>query len=228
MNMRKALFVSAALLIGLPAAADSVKHNFQTSAARGDVRRVVVDIPAGDVAIRNGASDRIAVSGWVSRDPDSERSREKEQRIADDISVEVSVKKDEATVRRHFGPQAQGWRAGMFTNYHVTIDVPRGVDVDVLTKYGDVTVDGSFGDFDVDLRAGDIDLRMPKKDIRQLNASARVGDVHARFGEDVVQREGVFTGTTRYANPNGKTVVNVHVTAGDVNVTLTQDAPSHE
>lgn len=220
--MRKALVFAAAVLIGSPAAADAVKHNFQSSVERGDVRRVVIDIPAGDVDVRNGANDRIAISGWVSRDPDSERNREKEQRIADDTSVEISIKKDEATVRRHFGPQAQGWRAGMFTNYHVTVEVPRGVDVDVLTKYGDVTAEGSFGDLDIDLRAGDINVRMPKKEIRQLNASARVGDVHARFGDDVVQREGVFTGTTRYANPNGKTVVNVHVTAGDVNVTLTQ------
>ena len=220
--MRKILVAAAAILISLPVAADSVKHHFESAVPRGEVRRVVIDVPAGDVEIRNGPSDRITVSAWVSRDPDSERNREKEQRIADDTSIEIAISRDEATVRRHFGAQARSWRAGMFTNYHVAVEVPRGVDVDVQTKYGDVTADGAFGDFDVDLRAGDINVRMPKKDVRQLNASARIGDVHARFGDDVVEREGLFTGTTRYANPNGRTVVNVHVTAGDVNVTLTQ------
>ncbi|GAC1437204.1 MAG: hypothetical protein NVSMB68_09130 [Thermoanaerobaculia bacterium] len=62
---------------------------------------------------------------------------------------------------------------------------------------------------------------MPKKEVRQLNASARVGDVTAKLGDEVVQREGVFAGTTRYANPAGRSIVNLHVTAGDIHVDLT-------
>lgn len=219
--MRRAL-IAVVLVAALPAAADSVRHRFESSVARGAVRRVVIDVPAGDVDIRNGASGRLIVSGYVSRDPDTDRNRGKEQRIVDDTSVEIAVRNDEAVVRRHFGPGAQGFRAGMFSNYHLIVEVPRGIDVDVQTKYGDLTIDGSFGDIDVDMRAGDVTVRLPKKDVRQLNASARVGDVHARFGDEVVEREGVFPGTTRYANPSGKTIVNVHVTAGDLNVTLTQ------
>src|SRR6185369_5410281 len=104
--------------------------------------------------VRNGSGDRIAISGWVTRDPDSERSRAKEQRIANDSSVEIQVNRDEAVVRRQFGPQAGGWRAGMFTQYHVKIEVPAGTSVDVQTHFGDLSVEGSFGDIDIDLRAG--------------------------------------------------------------------------
>lgn len=218
--MRRLTF--ALLLIALPASADQVRHTFQSAIPRGEVRRIVIDVPAGDVDIRNNTAGKLAVSGWVSRDPDSDRNRDKEQRIVNDTSVVIEVKNGEATVKRHFGPEAQTWRASMFSSYHVTVEVPRGVDVDVLTQYGDVTIEGSFGDIDVDLRAGDVDVRIPKKDVRQLNASARVGDVRAKLGDEVVQREGVFPGKTRYENPNGKTIVNVHVTAGDVNVDLTQ------
>ncbi len=219
--MRKASLALLLLAAALPAAADQVRHTFQSSVPRGEVRRVVIDVPAGDVDIRNNASGKLAVSGWVSRDPDSDRNRDKEQRIVDDTSIVIEVKNDEATVRRHFGPQAQSWRAGMFSDYRVTVEVPPGMDVDVQTQYGDVTIDGSFGDIDVDLRAGDVDVHIPKKDVRQLNASARVGDVRTKFGEEIVQREGVFPGKTRYVNPQGRTIVNVHVTAGDVNVVLT-------
>ncbi len=220
--MRKTTLALIFLLAtALPAAAEQVRHTFQSSVARGDVQRVIIDVPAADVGIRNGAGDKLAVSGWVSRDPDSDRNRDKEQRIVDDTSVVIEVKNGEATVRRQFGPQAQSWRAGMFSNYHVTVEVPRGLNIDVQTRYGDVTIEGSFGDIDVDLRAGDIDVRIPKKDVRQLNASARIGDVRTRIGDEIVQREGVFPGKTRYANPEGRTIVNVHVTAGDVNVDLT-------
>ena len=220
--MRRLSLAVVFLVVALPAAARQVRHNFQSSVARGQVRRVVIDVPAGDIDVRNSTGDRINVSGWVSRDPDTDANRDKEQRIVDDTSVEISVSKDEATVKRQFGAQAQSWRAGMFTSYHVLVEVPKGMDVDVQTKYGDVTINGSFGDLDVDMRAGDLDVRLPKKDVRQLNASARVGDVRAKLGDEVVQREGVFPGKTRYVNPDGRSIVNVHVTAGDVNVVLSQ------
>ena len=67
--MRKQLFFTLALLLtaGAALANDEVTHEFSTSAMRGHVRRVVIDIPAGEVRIRNGAGDRIAVSGTAER-----------------------------------------------------------------------------------------------------------------------------------------------------------------
>ncbi|HSP15903.1 MAG TPA: hypothetical protein VLV78_14250 [Thermoanaerobaculia bacterium] len=219
--MRRAIVVIL-LLTALPAAAEKVRHTFESSVPRGKVRRVVVDIPTGDVEVRNGAADRLAVSGWVARDPDSDRNRAKEQRIVDDTSVEIYASNDEAIVRRKFGPEASSWRGSMFSDYKIRLEVPAGMSVDLLTRFGDVSIDGSFGDIDVDLRAGDIDLTMPKKDVRELNASARVGEVRARLGDEIVEREGVFPGTTRYRNENGRSIVNVHATAGDVRVNLTK------
>ncbi|HEV8660310.1 MAG TPA: DUF4097 family beta strand repeat-containing protein [Thermoanaerobaculia bacterium] len=199
------------LFAALPALADQFRHSFQSSVPRGKVRRVVIDIPAGDIDVRNGAPDRVAISGWV---------KAKEQRIADDTSVEIDVNNDEAIVRRRFGPEARGWRGGMLSGYHVNVEVPPGTAVEVQTHFGDISIEGSFGDIDVDLRAGDIDVRIPKKDVRELSASARVGDVRAKLGDEIIEREGIFPGTTRYRNPNGKTIVNVHATAGDVKVDL--------
>ncbi|HEX9162124.1 MAG TPA: hypothetical protein VF980_10500, partial [Thermoanaerobaculia bacterium] len=136
--------------------------------------------------------------------------------------VEIYVSRDEAVVRRHFGPEARGWRGSMFSNYHVNVELPAGTDIEVGTRFGDLTIEGSFGDIDVDLRAGDVNVRIPKKDVRELNASARVGEVRAKLGDEVVSREGVFPGKTRYVNRSGRTVVNLHVTAGDLNVDLQQ------
>lgn len=220
--MRRLILVVACLVVAVPAFAEKVKHSFQSSVARGHVKRVIVDIPAGDIDIHNGPADKLSLSGIVSRDPDSERSREKEQRIVNDTAVEIYVNNDEAVVRRRFGTEAQSWRGSMFSDYRLTLEVPPGTSLDLETRFGDVTIDGSFGDIDLDLRAGDIDVRIPKADVRELNASARVGTVRTRIGDDIIEREGVFPGDTKYRNENGKSVVNVHATAGDVRVTLTK------
>jgi hypothetical protein len=221
--MRTTLALAALTLVAVTASAESkVRHPFESSVPRGNVRRVVVDIPAGDVTIRNGAADRLAVSGYVSREPDSPGSRDKEQRIVNDTTVEIYASNQEAIVRRRFGPEADSWRGSMFSDYKVVVDVPAGVSIDLQTRYGDVSIEGSFGDIDVDLRAGEIDLRIPQRDVRQLNASCRVGEVHTQIGDDIVDREGVFPGKTRYSNAAGKSIVNIHVTAGEIRATLTR------
>jgi hypothetical protein len=55
--MRRIAFLIAATLLvaGAALADDEVTHSFATTAARGRVRRVVIDIPIGEVRIRNGA-----------------------------------------------------------------------------------------------------------------------------------------------------------------------------
>ena len=58
--------------------------------------------------------------------------------------------------------------------------------------------------------------------MRELHASARVGEVRAHLGNEVVTREGVLPGRTNFFNPSGSSIVNLHVTAGEVRVTLTQ------
>lgn len=223
MVMRTLLAVAALSLTAITASAEpKVKHAFESAIPRGAVQRVVIDIPAGEIEIRNGAPDRLSVSGYIAREPDSAGSRDKEQRIVNDTTIEIYASNREAIVRRRFGPEADSWRGGMFSDYHVVLVVPPGMSIDVQTRYGEVSLEGSFGDIDIDLRAGEVDLRIPQRDVRQLQASCRVGEVHTRIGDEIVEREGLFPGRTRYSNPNGKSVVNVHVTAGEVRATLTK------
>src|SRR5882757_1301439 len=85
------LTVAALLVAGAALANEEVSHSFAVTAARGHVRRVVIDIPAGEFRIRNGAADRIALHGISTRHFDGYRRRAKEQQIADDISAEVVI-----------------------------------------------------------------------------------------------------------------------------------------
>jgi hypothetical protein len=200
---------------------DVVKHPFQSAIARGQVQRVVIDIPAGEINVRNGASDKLVIAGVSKRDYQGAKERAWAQKVVDDTTVEIYVSGPEAIIRRKFGAAAKSFRAQKFTSVEMTIDVPRGVDVFFETTFGEVNLDGEFGNVDVDLRAGEIDFRTPRAGVRQLNASCRVGEVRAHLGDQVVTREGVLPGKTNFFNAAGKTQVNLHVTAGEVDVTLT-------
>ena len=218
-------FALAAVLVAASAfAGPHVTHTFSSSAPLGTARRVFVDVETGDITIRNSATATINVRGTIKRETDYDES-EKNQRIVDDSSAEIYVNRDEAIVRRKFGPNAQGWRAQTHNaEWSVTIEVPVGVSVELGTRYGDIDVEGTFGNFDVDLRAGDIDVRMPRAAVRELVASCRVGEVHTHLGDEIIEREGLLPGKTRWVNKNasGSSVVRVHATAGEVNVVLTK------
>ncbi len=222
--MRNLLLLTALIVLAAPAAADeTVIHSFSSAMPRGTVRRVIVDIPAGEIAIRNGPTDRIRVSGHVEREVDGYRSRDKQQRIVNDIGAEIFVNGEEALVRRSFGPNARSWSAQSWhSGYHLTVEVPRGMDVDIETRIGELTFEGDFGNVSADLRAGEIRLRMPRASVHELNASVRIGEVHTDFGEEREDREGLFPGSTHFLNLAGRSRINLHTTIGELNVTLTR------
>jgi len=158
----------------------------------------------------------------ASRDYDGPKEALWAQKVVNDTSVEIVVNGAEAIVRRKFAKNAQSFRAQKFTGIDLRLDLPPGMDVDFDTAAGEIDMAGNFGDIDVDLRAGEVDIRTPRSRVRELNASCRVGEVRTHLGNEIVTREGLFPGKTHFFNAAGTAHVNVHVTAGEVDVTLTQ------
>lgn len=220
--MRTSLVLAATLLAATSLSADDAEHKFQSTTPRGQVQRVLIDIPHGSFTIRNGAPGHIGISGVASRDYDGQRERIWAQKVVDDTSVEVYINGPEAIVRRKFGRNADSWRAQKFTGIDLRLDLPAGMDIEFNTSAGEVDIDGDFGDIAVDLRAGEIDVRIARAKVREMNASCRIGEVRTNLGTEIITREGILPGRTHFFNPKGKTHVNVHVTAGEVDVTLVQ------
>lgn len=213
-------FVTA--ILALPALADrEVSHSISTTAPRAGVKRVVIDIPAGEFRILNGPE--ISVTGSVRRSYDGENARERVQRAIDDMSAEIVVQGSEAVIQRKLGPNARGFIARTHAAYDVTIAVPPGVDIEVRTRAGEMKFDGAFGDVDVDMNAGEIHMTTPRANVRDLSASVRVGEVHANLGDRTITSEGLFPHAAKFSNPEcARGNVNLHVTAGEVHVTLTK------
>ena len=221
-NQRKMrTFILAAVVLTAPAAfAADAEHAFQSAVPRGEIRRVLIDVPTGTFTIRNGSPSHLALSGIASRDSDGAKEKAWAQKVVNDTSVEFYVNGSEAIIRRKLGKNADSWRAQKFTGLDLRIDIPAGLDVEFDTTAGEIDMAGDFGDIDVDLRAGEVDVRVPKKNVRSLSTSCRIGEVRTNLGNELVSREGILPGKTKYFNSNGRAHVNVHVTVGEVDVTL--------
>lgn len=221
--MRLDLACCAILLTATTAyAGREVEHRFESSVPSGAVRRLVVDIPFGEMKVRTGAPGIIRVSGVAKREYDNRRERDKYQEIVDDATAEIYVKGDEAVVRRSFGAKAKSWSTSKMTEFDVQVEVPAGTSIEVLAKAGEIELEGAFGNVDVDLRAGEIHLRMPRRLVRELSASCRIGEVETDLGHEIVEREGILPGTTHFYNSDGQAKVKLHTTVGEVRVVLTR------
>lgn len=218
--MIRSLLAAGTILLATNAFGADVEHAFQTSVARGSVQRVVIDIPYGSFTVRTGAADRLSLSGIASRDYDGSKEKAWAQKVVNDTSVEFYVNGAEAIVRRKFGKDADSWRAQRFTGLDLRFDLPPGIDIDFETSAGEVNLDGNFGDVDIDMTAGEIQARLPRATVRELNASCRVGEVRTNLGNEIVTKEGVLPGKTHFFNAAGKSHVNIHVTAGEIDVAL--------
>lgn len=219
--MRNSTLFAALALVATPALADrEVSRPVSVKVPRGNVQRVIIDIPAGEIRIRNGDANTLAVDGVISHHDGS--SRERSQKIVDDMDIEIVVNGDKAMIRRRIGPNARGWRARNFTAAELDLELPAGVDLDIGTKVGEVKIVGTFRNVAASLRAGEIDFRAPRDAVGELSASCRVGEVRADFVDRILNREGIFPGRTYFVNAQGKGRVNLHVTAGTVNVELTR------
>jgi len=208
--MRSAMFAAVVAMVALPALADRSFHPIRDSVPAAGIRRVIVDVPAGAVRVRNGDAKTITISGEV-------------ESPSDDVTAVIRIDGDQATVERRYGPNGGSWASRTFrTQFTIRLDVPRGTSIEFTTHYGELHLDGDFGDLFASLRAGEIHLTTPRAAVRDLHASVRVGEVHADFGDERVNNEGVFPGSTDFHNDSGHSRIDLHATAGEVHVTLTR------
>lgn len=224
--MRTATLLFASLFaVTAPVLADEeVRKPFTASIPRGTLERVFIDVAAGEIEVRNGDVKTITISGELKREYSGrDRDREKQQQVLSDITPMITVSGDTAIIEGKFGSSARTWSARSFrTQWRLLVQVPRGMDVEIGTRYGELTIEGEFGDLQADLRAGEIDIRVPRSTVRELNASVRIGEVHADFGDERVSNEGILPGNTHFYNANGKSRMKVHTTVGEVHIRLTR------
>ncbi len=100
-------------------------------------------------------------------------------------------------------------------NFHATIEVPALTDLRIRLTAGDLTVSGIKGDKDIAAHAGDMNISVGNSsDWEDVDASVTAGDINASPFQ--ASKGGLFR-SFHWKGP-GKYRLQVHLTAGDVNL----------
>lgn len=199
-----------------------VTHEFSITQPKDGILRVIVDVPVAELTVTNGASDSIELTAAAKRDYDDAGEVPQAQKIVDDASLVMRVSGSRAIITPKLGSVAGTWRNRRDIAFNLNLRLPAGTHLEVQQRLGDVSVVGDYGDIDVRLRVGDVKVTTPKKNVKEVNATTKVGDVSTDVGDRLITREGVFPGRTQFYNDGGASALSVSVRVGDVDIKLTR------
>ncbi len=204
----------------LLAEGEVVRELRQTASAHG-IRKVRIEIPIAEIEVLNGPASAVELTGTIRQRYDGRDEQEWATDIVESTKLLLEVRGDVVFIRRETGPEARGWRAKKSpSSIRATIHVPTGIAVDIEQSIGEVDMNGSFGDIDLSIRIGEVSIRVPKRDIRHLSASAKIGEVKTNLGDRVITKEGLFAGETYYENEGGKHDLRARVQIGEIEIDL--------
>ncbi|MHB0968439.1 MAG: hypothetical protein ACYC7A_05080 [Thermoanaerobaculia bacterium] len=222
--MKRAVAVAFILVLAVTGAAradKTVRHAFSDSMPADGIRRMVIELPVAEIKVRNSRTNDIVIEGVAQRGYRNEKGIASAQKVVDDSTVTIRVRGNRATLLRKFGPAAKGL-AQRHVSYDITVSVPAGMELEVRQDVGELDVSGSFGDMDLEVDVGEVKIRTPKSNIRELNAKSSIGEVRTNLGDRIVEKEGLFAGSTHYLNEGGRSVLLVDVNVGEVAIDLTK------
>lgn len=214
------IFLSSLLVLGSITAQAAVVTNVVTKEVpASEVLRIVVDIPDAEVAIRNSSEKTLRVVGTYSRNHRGKDSIEA-QAIVDAASLKIETSGPRAIVSRDLRGKAGSYLAKRSLDLKVEIFAPSHVNVEVTQSSGHVKIDGTFRDIEVAMNRGDVSVRTAKRNVRELNASSRMGKVITNIGDRTVSREGLLMGSTYFINDGGASAMKIAVRFGTVEIEL--------
>lgn len=205
---------TAALLSTLPASADSdvVVRRFDKQLAVGDAKRVLVDVPVGEVIVEgtNDSQVRLEVS------LECERKEGECAQLAKRVRVVYSTEDDELTLRIKEWPKTRnkGLQA------RVRVLVPRALPLGADLGVGELRIEGMAADVRADLGVGELNITMPESAVATVDADTGVGDANLRAGGRRYQSSGLIAKEINWSKGPGKAHIEADCGVGEISIAL--------
>jgi hypothetical protein len=214
MTMKKlALFVGAALLGSLPAAADEVVRTLDRQTSAADVSSIHLDFPVGEVQIDAGTGRQVQVH--LRLECDSQR-----QTRCVEAAKGIEVMAGRSGDRLHI--QLKGWpKAGTRgLEAHFVVTVPRDLPLKAELGVGEMRISGLESDLDADVGVGEIRVKMPEATVASVSVDTGVGDANLFAQGHRWESSGLVSRELKWHEGRGKAAINVDCGVGEAEVRL--------
>jgi hypothetical protein len=208
-----ALFLGAALLGSLPAAADEVVRTLDRQLSAADVSGIHLDFPVGEVQVAAASGREVQIQ--VRLECDSKR-----QARCVDAAGNVELTATTSDDRLHVG--LKGWpkMGTRGLEAHVVVSVPRDLPLRAELGVGEMKISGLTSDVDADLGVGEITVNLPEAAVASVDVDTGVGEANLYAQGRHWESAGLISRELSWKQGHGKAAVTVDCGVGEAQVRL--------
>lgn len=208
-----ALFLAAALLWVLPAAADEVVRSFRQQIPIANARKIHLEFPVAELNVDSGASDHVGLDVKI-------RCREKTGRCADRAHELKLVYDNTGEIFKIEMKKFPKWHGSHHLKIVATITVPRDLALRAELGVGEMNVHGVAGDLDVNLGVGQVNVDLPKEAFASVNLDTGIGEASLVAAGRHYKSAGLMTKELSWNKGTGRSKVKVDCGVGEIDVVL--------
>ncbi len=208
------IFLAAALLAAIPAAATEVVRSFRQQLPTGTADRIHLDFPVGEVQVEGWDNRQVDLDVQIACDhQNTERCKATAKRLrlvynTDQGQLEIKI---------------TDWPSlGAVRGLHViaTLHVPRSLPLRADLGVGKLSINGTTGNLTADLGVGEVRVTLPKEAVASARVDTGVGDANLIAGGRHYESSGLVARKIVWDKGTGHARVKVDCGVGEIHVTL--------
>jgi hypothetical protein len=208
------IFLAAALLASIPAAATEVVRSFRQQLPTGTADRIHLDFPVGEVRVEGWDNRQVDLDVQIACDhQNTERCRATAKRLrlvynTDQGQLEIKI--------------ADWPSLGAVRGLHVIaiLRVPRSLPLRADLGVGKLSINGTTGNLTADLGVGEVRVTLPKEAVASARVDTGVGDANLIAGGRHYESSGLVARKIFWDKGTGHARVKVDCGVGEIHVTL--------
>ncbi len=208
------IFLAAALLASIPAAATEVVRSFHQQLPTGAADRIHLDFPVGEVQVEGWDNRQVDLDVRIACDrKDTERCKATAKRLR----LVYNTDQGQLEIRIADWPSL-----GAVRGLHViaTLHVPRSLPLRADLGVGKLSINGTTGNLTADLGVGEVQVTLPKESVASARVDTGIGDANLIAGGRHYESSGLVARKIVWDKGTGHARVKVDCGVGEIRVTL--------
>lgn len=178
----------------------------------GSATWVSLDLSVGDLKVQASDGPDLEVDLEVLCTPQGADCA----RLAKALKIDTRRRGDRLEVKLH-GPSGS---IRSKVTVQGTVLAPRAIPLSVELGSGDLEVSGFTSDLRLEVSVGNVQASLPERSVRQVEASAKVGDAVLRLPTGQIDGAGFVSKGLKWTSGQGSSAIEVKINVGNVELVL--------